>query len=152
MKTQEPQKLEDIKAGYYLMKTNNLPPVACEVFDNDGDMTVCVNWASSLLEDYDLSKVTFVRLVPEAAMKFEDREEILKALHGLFSEWMTLLDSHLGDAESAIDNGTKAAIACDVKTLKAEAARLGSSLATARQMVKHGLKTGFTDIENLQNN
>lgn len=67
MNTQEPQKLEDIKPGYYLLKTNDLPPVACEVFDNDGDMTVCGTrvCVNSLLKSYDLTKVTFVRLVPE---------------------------------------------------------------------------------------
>lgn len=65
MKTQEPQRLEDIKPGYYLMKANDLPPVACEVFDHDGDATVCVGTTCSLLEDYDSSSVTFVRLVPE---------------------------------------------------------------------------------------
>lgn len=65
MKTQEPQRLEDIKPGYYLMKSN-LPPVACEVFDNDGTMTVCVGTQSSPLKDYDLSSVTFARLVQES--------------------------------------------------------------------------------------
>lgn len=65
MKTQEPQRREDIKPGYYLMKSD-LPPVACEVFDNDGTMTVCVGSKSSPLKDYDLTSVTFVRLVPES--------------------------------------------------------------------------------------